>query len=78
MVCDAQHIVLSNAASRFKRPSILDVKLGTVLYDEDATEEKKARMTQRALDTTSGTTGIRLTGFQVRFPSLRRLLKTVA
>lgn len=61
-----QHIVLSNASHPFTHPCILDVKLGTVLYDEDATAEKRARMTKRALDTTSAETGIRLTGFQVR------------
>lgn len=47
------------------KPCILDVKLGTTLYDEDASPEKKARMIKAAHNTTSGETGIRLTGFQV-------------
>ncbi|KAH9977832.1 hypothetical protein BGW80DRAFT_1435531 [Lactifluus volemus] len=40
-------------------------KLGTVLYDEDAPPDKKERMRNSARRTTSGETGIRLTGFQV-------------
>jgi 1D-myo-inositol-tetrakisphosphate 5-kinase/inositol-polyphosphate multikinase len=60
-----QMIVLENLTHRFVRPNVLDVKLGTQLYDEDATPEKQERMRQAALATTSATTGIRLTGFQV-------------
>jgi hypothetical protein len=41
------------------------VKLGTVLYDEDAPPEKQARMIKAAQNTTSGEMGVRLTGFQV-------------
>ena len=59
-------IVLENLANRFSKPNILDIKLGTKLYDEEASEEKKARMIKTAAATTSLTTGIRLTGFQVR------------
>jgi len=58
-------IVLENLANRFSKPNILDIKLGTRLYDDDASEEKKARMIKTAAATTSLTTGIRLTGFQV-------------
>ena len=59
-------IVLENLTHRFVRPNVLDVKLGTQLYDEFATPQKQERMRQGALATTSATTGIRLTGFQVR------------
>ncbi|TFY54467.1 hypothetical protein EVG20_g9693 [Dentipellis fragilis] len=58
-------LVLENLSHPFLRPNILDVKLGTVLYDEDATAEKRARMEITARSTTSHKTGIRLTGFQV-------------
>lgn len=58
-------LVLENLTHRFVRPNVLDVKLGTQLYDEFATPAKQQRMRQAALDTTSATTGIRLTGFQV-------------
>jgi len=58
-------IVLENLSHRFLKPNILDIKLGTRLYDDGASEEKKARMIQTAKDTTSFETGVRLTGFQV-------------
>jgi 1D-myo-inositol-tetrakisphosphate 5-kinase/inositol-polyphosphate multikinase len=58
-------IVLENLSHRFLKPNIIDVKLGTKLYDDEASEEKKARMIQAAKDTTSLETGVRLTGFQV-------------
>lgn len=43
----------------------MDIKLGTTLYDDDASPEKVARMMETARNTTSLETGIRLTGFQV-------------
>ncbi|EJD06201.1 SAICAR synthase-like protein [Fomitiporia mediterranea MF3/22] len=60
-----ESIVLQNVASEFTKPNIMDIKLGTVLYEEGATEEKKQRMLETARNTTSFETGIRLTGFQV-------------
>lgn len=62
-----QSIVLDNLSKAFTKPNILDIKLGTVLYDEHASEEKKARMIKTAAETTSLETGVRMTGFQVRF-----------
>jgi inositol-polyphosphate multikinase len=61
-----QLLVIENVAHGFRKPNILDIKLGTVLYDEDAPLDKKERMEKVARNTTSGETGIRLTGFQVR------------
>ena len=43
----------------------MDIKLGTVLYDETASPEKQERMLATARGTTSLETGVRLTGFQV-------------
>ncbi|KAH8999161.1 hypothetical protein EDB92DRAFT_1932562 [Lactarius akahatsu] len=60
-----QLLVIENAAHGFLKPNILDIKLGTDLYEEDASPEKKERMQNTARRTTSGDTGIRLTGFQV-------------
>ncbi|THH03650.1 hypothetical protein EW145_g6115 [Phellinidium pouzarii] len=57
--------LLENVSSSFSKPNILDIKLGTILYDEDALPEKKARMIETAKNTTSLETGVRLTGFQV-------------
>ena len=57
--------MLENVSHAFARPNILDIKLGTVLYDASATPEKRARMEDTARKTTSLETGVRLTGFQV-------------
>ena len=58
-------MVLENLSFGFLKPNILDVKLGTVLYDDSAPPDKVARMEKAARNTTSFETGIRLTGFQV-------------
>ncbi|KAH9815092.1 hypothetical protein DFH28DRAFT_1057628 [Melampsora americana] len=49
----------------FIHPNVIDIKLGQQLYDNDASEEKKARMTRAAAETTSARFGIRLTGGKV-------------
>jgi len=62
---DGNSIKLQNLSNDFSKPNILDIKLGTQLYDEDASPEKKERMIQAAMKTTSLETGVRMTGFQV-------------
>ncbi|GAA5936513.1 inositol polyphosphate multikinase [Sporobolomyces koalae] len=62
----ADMLVLENLTHRFKKPNILDVKLGQVLYDPDTSSpEKVAKMEKAAATSTSGELGLRLTGFQV-------------
>ncbi|PWN45980.1 SAICAR synthase-like protein [Ceraceosorus guamensis] len=59
-------IQLENLTHGFAKPCVLDVKLGTQLWDEsDASEEKRARMNKTALETTSAETGIRFTGCRI-------------
>ena len=58
--------MLENMTQHLARPNVMDVKLGRVLFDDSAPEDKKARMEKAARDTTSGETGMRLTGCQVR------------
>jgi len=62
---EKEMMVLENVAEGFRKPNILDVKLGTALYDEETPPEKRDRMEKKARYTTSGEVGIRLTGFQV-------------
>ncbi|KAI4522549.1 SAICAR synthase-like protein [Schizophyllum commune Loenen D] len=62
---EKQNLVLENLSFPFKKPNILDIKLGTILYDESASPEKVERMIKTAKETTSLETGVRLTGFQV-------------
>lgn len=60
-----QSLVLENIIKPFLKPNVLDLKLGQILYDQDAGEEKKIRMHKVAQETTTGECGMRLTGFQV-------------
>ncbi|KAL1664614.1 hypothetical protein GGF50DRAFT_88564 [Schizophyllum commune] len=62
---EKQNLVLENLSFPFKKPNILDIKLGTILYDESASPDKVERMIMTAKETTSLETGVRLTGFQV-------------
>ena len=57
--------MLENLAHPFYRPNVCDIKLGTVLFDGDATPEKRERMEKVARETTSGSMGMRFTAFQV-------------
>ncbi|EIW85681.1 SAICAR synthase-like protein [Coniophora puteana RWD-64-598 SS2] len=62
---DKRGLVLEDLTHGFKKPSVIDIKLGSVLYAEDATPEKKERMRKAAENTTSGTDGMRVVGFCV-------------
>ena len=62
---DEVSVIIENLTQGFKRPNILDVKLGKQLWDERASQEKRERMDANAKDTTSWTEGLRLTGWQV-------------
>ncbi|KZO95186.1 SAICAR synthase-like protein [Calocera viscosa TUFC12733] len=64
-VTGTESLVLENVCQYFERADVIDVKLGRVLWEEGATEEKRMRMDQRARETTSAETGVRLTGFNV-------------
>ncbi|KAF9071025.1 hypothetical protein BDP27DRAFT_1142582, partial [Rhodocollybia butyracea] len=65
---DGKYLVLANILHQFTKPNLLDLKLGTVMYDAlDPTysPEKKTRMEKKAKETTSGECGMCLIGFQV-------------
>ena len=57
--------MLQNLTHRFVRPNVIDIKIGTQLWDNDSSPEKVERMKQAAKATTSLETGVRWTGFQV-------------
>lgn len=59
------YILLENLASKFKRPSILDLKIGTRGYGDDVTEEKRLAHLAKAKLSTAGTLGVRIGGMQV-------------
>lgn len=60
-----KYILLENLASKFKHPSILDLKIGTRGYGDDVTEEKRQAHVAKAKLSTTGTLGIRIGGMQV-------------
>ncbi|KAF1810357.1 SAICAR synthase-like protein [Eremomyces bilateralis CBS 781.70] len=58
-------IVLENVAARFRKPNILDLKLGAQLWDDAAKPEKRARLDKVSAETTSGSLGFRVAGMRV-------------
>ncbi|TAQ85130.1 hypothetical protein B7494_g6556 [Chlorociboria aeruginascens] len=58
-------VVLENAAHGFRKPNILDVKLGVRLWADDAPAEKKARFDKVTEETTHKGLGFRIAGMRV-------------
>lgn len=58
-------IVLENVASGFKRPNVLDVKLGARLWADDAHPSKRANLDAVSKETTSSSLGFRIAGMKV-------------
>ena len=58
------HIVLENITNGFKKPNVLDLKLGAQLWDEAAKPEKRARLDAVSNETTSGSLGFRIAGMR--------------
>ncbi|KAH5394289.1 kinase [Parastagonospora nodorum] len=58
------HIVLENITNGFKKPNVLDLKLGAQLWDEDSKPEKRARLDAVSAETTSGSLGFRIAGMR--------------
>lgn len=58
-------IALEDVNSQFIIPCVMDCKIGTRHYDDDATPEKRHRHIEKANRTTSAKCGMRYTGMQV-------------
>ena len=58
-------IVLEDIEHGFRRPCVIDIKLGRVLASPDATDEKKRRLEQVSVSTTSGSVGFRIAGMKL-------------
>ncbi|KAK3318168.1 inositol polyphosphate kinase-domain-containing protein [Apodospora peruviana] len=58
-------VVLENAAYGYKRPNILDAKLGRRLWADDAPLEKQQRFDEISKATTNGSHGFRVAGMRV-------------
>lgn len=66
---DNRYLVLQDLTSGFKRPCILDLKLGTRQHGVNASQAKIASKTKKVNSTTSRTLGLRLCGMQVYHPT---------
>lgn len=61
------HIVLEDLTLPFKKPCVLDIKMGTCLFPDWCPEAKKLQRQEMAAKTTTGSIGIRICGMDVRF-----------
>ncbi|KAF5093040.1 hypothetical protein D0Z00_004273 [Geotrichum galactomycetum] len=63
---EPQLLVLKSSLHGYSEPCILDIKLGSQLWDElEATPEKRDRLDQVAATTTSGSLSLRIAGMNV-------------
>lgn len=58
-------IVLENVASGFRRPNVLDVKLGARLWADDAPPAKRTKLDAVSEETTSSSLGCRIAGMKI-------------
>ena len=58
-------LALENVVARYVRPCILDLKVGSRLHGDDATQKKIASQSRKCNMTTSRSLGLRLCGMQV-------------
>uniref|UniRef100_A0A5S6QAH8 Kinase n=1 Tax=Trichuris muris TaxID=70415 RepID=A0A5S6QAH8_TRIMR len=58
-------LLLENLAYCYQYPSVLDLKMGTRHYGDDASEHKRRRQKAKSLESTSSTIAVRLGGMQV-------------
>lgn len=68
-----QYIVLQNLYGGYVSPSILDIKLGSKLYDENALDEKAERLDKVRDSTTSGTLSFRICGMKLYNGTLKQM-----
>ncbi|XP_054706230.1 inositol hexakisphosphate kinase 1-like [Uloborus diversus] len=60
-----KYIMLENRVSKFEFPCILDLKMGTRQYGDDASLAKRHSHTAKAASSTTAVLGVRINGMQV-------------
>lgn len=58
-------LVMENVADGYKKPNVLDVKLGARLWADDAPPAKRAKLDKVAAETTSKPLGFRVAGMRI-------------
>ncbi|MCJ1430237.1 hypothetical protein MMC29_008154 [Sticta canariensis] len=58
-------IMLENVAEHYKKPNILDLKLGARLWADDAPRAKREKLDRNAEETTSKALGLRIAGMRI-------------
>jgi len=69
-----QYILLENITSKYQHPCVLDLKVGTRQYGDNATATKKQSKNAKVNASTSGILGLRLGGMQVYQVNLGRYI----
>ena len=59
-----EYIVLENLTKNYNKPCVLDLKMGTRMYGDFASEAKRKSQKKKSKKTTSGKLGIRFCGSQ--------------
>ncbi|KAG5898275.1 hypothetical protein JTB14_008619 [Gonioctena quinquepunctata] len=59
------YIMLENITSKYDRPCILDLKMGTRQHGDDASADKRRKQMAKCAASTSASLGVRLCGMQV-------------
>lgn len=57
--------MMENITSSYRRPCVLDLKMGTRQHGDDASAEKRTKQIAKCAASTSATLGVRLCGMQV-------------